>query len=764
MIRYPLEIKLLSETTFGSGESQNGRVNEDVLVNNEGLPYFLGKTFKGCLRKSIDDILKPFYLANKQEESFSNIIEELFGIGDYKSDKETKEQEKNTQSQKYGKLKFSNFYLHDDILKIFPKTNKDKILDVLTDIRFSIKMDENLGVARNGSLRATRVLKKGLVFVGFIECEEKLRDDEFKILKRGILSLRNLGVNKSRGKGQVKITINENFQVNNNNKNKISEDCDYLFYEINLKEPVKIGDSSSKYDYEESKLYITGSSMRGAIINKYLAKESLNSDILKKVYFSNSYPVYFDGKKRYSFPTPNIFVISKDTDKSDTSQYTNEKFSNLLDVFQSEQFKEDNLEKEGERRVIKLKKGSFSYYKEEEKTLYQFDVKKDLRFHHTKEKEEENIFRYESISKNQQFYGIIDISKLDINSKRKFINMLEDMSIFYLGGSRTGGYGRTEIINIEGIKDFSKLKEKLNYLNCKQSSKEANDIYLLSDVMLRDKNHQIVSNFSEEYLKEKLEDDTIEILNSQINPTIIKGFNSTWKSQIPQCYAMEKGSVIRIKGDLDNAKIDEFIKMYHGDKVQDGLGKVIINPVFLDVNNIEYINYKGNVYTNEYKIQYTSVDSEIIAKITKLREEKNIDKKIKKYINKNIYEESVDGLSLSQINNVIYEIDKCIMDEKNEKQYLNKLKEISTNKNKNENNRKILNINIGNNVVLEDVLKDSNKEEKSHLLEEIFGQNTSVTKEVDNNKVLLKTLRWKLYYMTKIIKLNNFEKEGGKHE
>src|SRR3712207_7740787 len=49
---------------------------------------------------------------------------------------------------------------------------------------FRSKMNEELGVADKGSLRAIRVLKKDLVFVGFIECENELADNEFEILKR----------------------------------------------------------------------------------------------------------------------------------------------------------------------------------------------------------------------------------------------------------------------------------------------------------------------------------------------------------------------------------------------------------------------------------------------------------------------------------------------------------------------------------------------------------------------------------------------------
>ncbi len=50
MYKYPITIELLSETILGNGQSKNGIVNTDVLLDEEGFPYYLGKSFKGCLK------------------------------------------------------------------------------------------------------------------------------------------------------------------------------------------------------------------------------------------------------------------------------------------------------------------------------------------------------------------------------------------------------------------------------------------------------------------------------------------------------------------------------------------------------------------------------------------------------------------------------------------------------------------------------------------------------------------------------------------
>ncbi|HCL4546851.1 CRISPR-associated protein [Clostridium botulinum] len=764
MYKYPITIKLLSETIFGNGQSKNGIVNTDVLLDEEGFPYYLGKSFKGCLKKSMNTILKPFYSNNKCK--FDEIVDKLFGS--------TKKGDTNEQNE--GILKFTNFYLDKQIVDIFneyklkPAPNNDLILSSLTDIRFGIKMGDN-GVSESKSLRASRVLKKGLVFNGAILCSTKLENLELDILENGVKSLKNLGISKSRGKGLVQVRIGDVIKEDSKSINVMETDFNYLLYEIDLRQPIKIGDSQSQYDYEQTKSYISGSIVRGAVLGKYLKSKNIESniadknigfrDLLKKVSFYDAYPIY---NGHYSFPTPNIFTTTKDIDKEENKKAykKNEEFSTVFDV----------QKVKNQPTVIKLKKGEFSYY--ENNVLYQFNIKKDYRFHHSQELEEENIFRYESISKGQKFYGIVDVSNIiNTDLKKDIYNLLKEKEILYLGGSRTSGYGETKVLKIDKIKEFKELKEKLPYFQ-QDNDKNKFDIYFLSDSILRDEYHQIKPCFSEDYLDKNL---GINIskknINTEISPVILTGYNSTWKSYLPHVYGIEKGSVIRINlNDLENKinknLIDEFIKDQKGDRKQEGLGRVIINPKFLNVDIIKY-GETNKLCEYERENSFLPLDEELILYIKESRNKATIDKCIKNNTVKNLRdnEQSVD-ISNSQINNVIGIIDDSLlrkenfMDEFIDK--IEKLKEITQNSERNNRNQSILDYRILSNKKLKDLLNLSEMDKKEivkdillngleqndfneNIIDELITKNSQ--NKFKNEEIILKAARDILYYSLK---------------
>ncbi|WP_027626931.1 RAMP superfamily CRISPR-associated protein [Clostridium lundense] len=737
MYRYVVTMQLLSETIFGSGESKNGVVNTDILIDKNGFPYFSGKTFKGDLKKVFNTILKPYYEANTKIDLQAK-ISDFFG----------------SIAKKEGKLKFSNFYLSKDIISVFSKDKlkdyneeikKDIILNTLTEIRFNIRMDNENGVAENKSLRASRVLRKGLKFEGYIESENELTEDEYEVLQNGIAALKHLGVNKSRGKGLVKVEISRIENLVGKLDCKIKEDFEYIFYELYLEEPVKVGDSKSKDDYEESKLYLTGSAIRGAVLNRYIKKHSINfKDVLKNTFFSDAYPIYEEGGEKYfSFPTPNTFIISKETDKKESKKFNKNEFSNILE--------QDNNE---ERRVQKLKKGNFSYYTGE--TLFQFDVNKDFRFHHSNEKDEKNIFRYESISRGQKFYGFIDVSKIEKEEKTNLVNLLKEKPVLYLGGSRTGGYGRTKIISLDIIEHFNKLKERLGYFKISNNNKYT-DIYFLSDTILRDDNHQIKSMFTKEYIKEKLDIDmndnnTIQ----QIDSTIITGFNSKWQCQVPQVYGIEKGSCVRIKN-ISDKDINEFMQQYHGDKRQDGLGRVIINPKFLKVEDIELKEYFCDINYNERIEEH---NQECVRYLRECMDKNIIDMFIKKYIYKMINESKIkcifdEDTTLSQINKLISDINRCLSSKENVlkefEKYIKSLRYVSVNKDRNMKNMKLLDINITKDICLKD-FADNSGNIGNKLIDEVFGKkkNELIYENKPNiDELILNIVKQYLYYLGK---------------
>lgn len=734
MYRHKFEMELLSDTTFGSGESKNGVVNTEVLRDSDGFPYLHGKTFKGFLRESYERYLKGIL-----GDEFLN---KNFGIAGYKD-------ENSYSKENDGEFKFSNITLNKDqkkdikslfedeyrkkIKKIYDEKSKDpsfddekkvkilksmkkekekdlkRFIDIyLMDNITSTKMDED-GVAKDKSLRVTRVIKKGAIFEGYIDTIKKLDDEKNEIenLKLLLKSLTQVGVNKSRGKGLVKITLKSpNEEVKETKFNSLkNEEGKYLFYELKLEEPVKIATSNAQYDYEETKKYISGSSIRGFVINSILnnneegnkLNHSQKRDLLKNVYFYNCYPfktLNNDKLKLYSFPTPNIYVTTKDfTKDQDIKIY---KMDNVHSIdnngLKTGKFKlkyQDSIKREKEPFVHGLSKGKFSCYLDKETIednttiknnlldnncnyLLSFDTKTTYKIHHTKREYFENIYRYEALEEGQSFYGFVDIGKLlndsknqdDIKESNFLIEKIEAIfkkGTMYIGGSRNSGYGKVSITNLEyinNLKDKLKFMKLSNTKRTKDNGKKHLDLFYFTDTLLRDEYNNITLDISQvkefeeietfgqaKNQKQDNEDKDQPLIISSINKTIAKGFNAKWQSSTPSLVAIENGSCLRIitnqnaKNKLENIAFDKNIRSL-GDRKEDGFGLALINPCFMDSDCIMKFNDFVN-YSDFNKIHEDSKNNNI--KIENIKNEKlfvdayidlAIEKTVAKIINK----------------------------------------------------------------------------------------------------------------------------------
>ena len=236
MEKYLISIELESDTCFGAGESRNGLVNNEILFDENKLPYLLGKTFKGVLKNEVTNILVPSLDSDELE-----IVNALLG------DKNI-----NLRFDKKLTIKWSNFNLDLEIVKILNINNelskiKKKIIEKnekinektkkktkeeikkiiktmlesmffenvvnesLMKIEESTKINDNK-TAEVGSLRSIRLLRKGLIFNSIIESPEALDDKELELLKLCLNTITHLGINKTRGKGKVKICLKKYFR------------------------------------------------------------------------------------------------------------------------------------------------------------------------------------------------------------------------------------------------------------------------------------------------------------------------------------------------------------------------------------------------------------------------------------------------------------------------------------------------------------------------------------------------------------------------
>ncbi|HHV26928.1 MAG TPA: hypothetical protein GXX63_07005 [Tissierellia bacterium] len=215
-----IEVELLTESIFGSGQSIPGDVDLEIVYDEYGFPYMKSKTFKGNLREQVEKVIsilkdEPYGL------NYAEYVERLFGS-------------ENNGLNNWKTLKFSDCQLDKDIKEVLVyairngKVNKNEIMRSLTDVRSFTSIDNN-GISKDGTLRHVRVIKKGLKFNVTVSCGRQLEDIELSILAAGVSSLRHIGTMRTRGKGQIKSRLlidkgNELIDITDKYVNKLMEE------------------------------------------------------------------------------------------------------------------------------------------------------------------------------------------------------------------------------------------------------------------------------------------------------------------------------------------------------------------------------------------------------------------------------------------------------------------------------------------------------------------------------------------------------------
>jgi len=195
--KYKIKVTLKSETIFGSGNSLGSLVNEEVLHDEDGFPYYNAKTLKGKIRREAENIWKNIG-TKRLEESYINLFGSEFNVGD---------------QHKNGGVKFSDLTLKENVknnlkfLKNEKIINKNEILNSMTNIRQFIKIENDTAV--DGALRSMRTVKENLEFESEIECDFEKGSLEEALLFCSIGNLKYLGMNNAKGRGLVECELGQ---------------------------------------------------------------------------------------------------------------------------------------------------------------------------------------------------------------------------------------------------------------------------------------------------------------------------------------------------------------------------------------------------------------------------------------------------------------------------------------------------------------------------------------------------------------------------
>jgi CRISPR/Cas system CSM-associated protein Csm3 (group 7 of RAMP superfamily) len=186
---YLLQILLLSDALIGAAEGYGAVIDKDSVYDETGLPVIPGKRVKGLLREQAE-LIKDHGLEKPD-------IDVYFG-----------KQGMTDKSIEY--LSGDNFYLPDynsnqQYLKYLiqaGKISRSEVISHFTTLRMMTRIDDD-GIAADTSLRTFRVLKKGLLFEGCLNFDEK----HFEVFKDVCALTRRIGSLRNRGLGHIQCTL-----------------------------------------------------------------------------------------------------------------------------------------------------------------------------------------------------------------------------------------------------------------------------------------------------------------------------------------------------------------------------------------------------------------------------------------------------------------------------------------------------------------------------------------------------------------------------
>lgn len=198
MATYVLKLTLLSEATFGRGDGVAGLVDAEIEHDERGLPYLHGRGVKGLFTAQCADILSALE-QSPAHSSMKKMATRLFGDGG--SDLESN-----------GALSFGHARLPQGLREAVNAVKPEQlsctdVIEALTTIRRQTRIDENKGAAKEDSLRASRVLIRGLEFHAPITVDRELNATEQALLGACVKAIRRVGSQRARGLGLARAEL-----------------------------------------------------------------------------------------------------------------------------------------------------------------------------------------------------------------------------------------------------------------------------------------------------------------------------------------------------------------------------------------------------------------------------------------------------------------------------------------------------------------------------------------------------------------------------
>lgn len=342
-----------------------------------------------------------------------------------------------------------------------------------------------------------------------------------------------------------------------------------LTFDIYLLQPVlisKIG--SGEENSSSSSDFISGSVIRGAIIQKYLQHhpdEDISTSAQGRELFFNNTTFYINGYLRDNdgcrmLPTPLSWRKEKDTSLNSGTKI----WDFAIDVAQNAS--QPQLPGVG----YALLKETGAIFSSPEKYL---QIHNASETRGEKKADQSFVFRYDTLAKGQVFSAAI-ISK-DEKLLNLILDLLKDRDLL-LGGSRSAGYGQAlaENVQIQPVEKWDEIPLKL--AKCGES--QVTVIELLSDAIIRDDFGQYQLDISSIIAKASQKGEPIKPVASFVRTHLIGGFNRKWGLPLPQAPAIQAGSIfVYHSADIDQNKLNSILESGCGERRNEGYGRIAVN-------------------------------------------------------------------------------------------------------------------------------------------------------------------------------------------
>ena len=190
-----IRITIKSAATFGRGDGVAGLVDREIEHDKYGLPFLRGKTLKGLLAESAENIVYSL----KNAERWRTAKDGLFGLPGRGGNEER------------GNLHIGDALLPSGLrLAIMAEKNlsAEDVLHGLTGIRRQTAMNTD-GGPDHASLRSMRVLLPGVVLESELHYEVELSEDQLNLLTASALDLRRAGTGRNRGRGHILLELDD---------------------------------------------------------------------------------------------------------------------------------------------------------------------------------------------------------------------------------------------------------------------------------------------------------------------------------------------------------------------------------------------------------------------------------------------------------------------------------------------------------------------------------------------------------------------------